>query len=207
MTVNHVLSSLLQVIARVPPAAGSTLNPSDKGSGVTLSNGNLTATTAAGTYDVRSTSSKATGKKYFEVTIGSGASGNTLGIGVANASLSLTTCIGLDSGNTSISWFDTDAVYFNDSSIGSAETFTNGAVVGIAIDFGAQLAWFCNVSTAPTNWNGTSSNTPGVNGGLSFGASSGPWFAALGFRGAGAMTINFAGSFSGSIPSGFSAWG
>ena len=209
MTVNHVLSSLLQVISRVPPAAGSMLNPSDKGGTITLSGGNLTATASAGNDNVRGTTSKSTGKKYFEVTIGSGAGGNTLAVGIANSSAPLTvTGLGLDASSDSIVWYDANACYINNGSVGSPGSISNGQVLGIAIDLGAKLIWFCDITGSPTNWNGASSNVPGTNGGFSFSASTGPWFAALGFRGAGAMTINFGGSgFSGSIPSGFSAWG
>ncbi len=210
MTVKHILSSLIQVISsqRVLPG-GSTLNPSDKGANVTLSGGNLTATNSSGVYAVRGTSSKSTGKKYFEITIGSGAGGNSLSVGIANASAPLnTTGLGLDSGSDSIVWYDASAIYINDGSIGSPGDFSNGQVLGVAVDLGGTKIWFCDISGAPTNWNGLSTNTPGVNGGASFSASTGPWFAALGFRNAGAMTINFGGSgFSGSIPSGFSAWG
>ncbi len=202
----HILSALLQAIAARQPPPGVTLNPSDKGSGITLSGGNLVANGAA-TNNVRATASLATGKAYFEVTINSGAGGNALGVGIANASMPLTTGLGLDSSNNSLSWYDTDAVYFNDSSIGSAEIMSNGNTIGLAIDFGAQKFWGCNISTAPTNWNGSSGNVPGSSGGLSFGASSGPWFPALGFRNTGQMTVNFgASSFAGSVPSGFTAY-
>lgn len=202
----HILSALLQVIAARQPPPGVTLNPSDKGSGITLSGGNLVASGVA-TNVVRATASLATGKAYFEVTINSGAGGNALGVGIANSGMSLTTGLGLDSSNDSLSWYDTDAVYFDNSSIGSAEIMNNGNTLGIAIDFGAQEFWGCNVSTAPSNWNGSSSHSPGGSGGLSFGASSGPWFPALGFRNTGQITANFgASSFAGSVPSGFTAY-
>ena len=86
----HILSALLQAIAARQPPPGVTLNPSDKGSGITLSGGNLVANGAA-TNNVRATASLATGKAYFEVTINSGAGGNAL---------SLSASIGGDRGGT-----------------------------------------------------------------------------------------------------------
>ena len=84
----------------------------------------------------------------------------------------------------------------------------NGNVLNIAVDFGAQDdlgAQLVDIST--TVWNSSSSNVPGSSGGISFGASTGPWFPAIGFRGTGQVTINFgASSFSGGVPSGFTAY-
>lgn len=57
----------------VPSVTYATWNPSDKGGGVSLSNGNLTvsiATTPSDGGSVRSTIGKSTGKWYWEVTVG-----------------------------------------------------------------------------------------------------------------------------------------
>lgn len=208
MTVNAVLSALLQVIAARQPPPGTTLNPSAKGSGVTLSGGNLAASGVA-TNNVLGTTSLASGLAYFEVTINSGAGGNALGIGVGNASTPLSgTGLAFDSSHDAICYYDSlGGAFFDGGSIGSAPDFTNSQVVCIAVDFNTQMIWMRNFTSSPTVWNSSSSNVPGSSGGISFGASSGPWFPALGFRGTGEMTVNFgASSFSGSIPSGFSSW-
>ncbi len=203
----HILSALLQAIAARQPPPGVTLNPSDKYSGITLSGGNLVAAGTA-TGIVRATASLSTGQAYFEVTVNSGASGNALAIGIANASMPLTTALGFDSSSDSICYYDSTAsAYYNDAGLGSAPDFSNGAVVNIAVDFGAKLIWMRNWSTSHTVWNSSSSNVPGSSGGISFSSSTGPWFPAIGFRNTGNMTINFgASSFSGGIPSGFSAY-
>src|ERR1019366_3562745 len=95
MTVPHVLSSLIQVISFRQPPAGVILNPSDKYSGITLSGANLIAAGTA-TGIIRANASLATGKGYFEVTVNSGAGGSALAVGVANASMPLTTALGFD---------------------------------------------------------------------------------------------------------------
>src|ERR1019366_4629393 len=126
---SNVLQALMGVLATVQsrPAA-TTLNPSDKGAGITLSGGNLTAA-GVSTNNVRSTTSKTTGKLYFEVTVNSGATGNALGVALANAGMSLTaTGPGLDGGNGSICWYDTSPWYLNGGSVGNAEIMNNGDV-------------------------------------------------------------------------------
>lgn len=67
-----------------------TWNPLDKGSGVTLSNGNLTAQTLTGytNGNVRANTAITSGKKYWEIHWDSG---SAPAIGIANASASLTT--------------------------------------------------------------------------------------------------------------------
>ena len=203
----HILSALLQVIAARQPPPGVVLNASDKYSGITLSGGNLVAAGTA-TGIVRANASLATGKAYFEATVNSGAGGNAIAVGVANSSAPLTTALAFDSSHDAIAWYDSvGGAYFNDSALGSAPDFTNGNILNFAVDFGAQEIWLRNWSTSTTVWNSSSSNVPGSSGGISFGASSGPWFPAIGFRGTGQVTINFgATSFSGGVPSGFTAY-
>lgn len=67
-----------------------TWNPLDKGTGVTLSNGNLTAQTLTGytNGNVRANTAITSGKKYWEIHWDSGSAPS---IGIANSSASLTT--------------------------------------------------------------------------------------------------------------------
>ena len=101
-----------------------TWNPADKDGTLTLSGGDLTVTKtgASGFGNVRSTTSKTTGKHYYEATA-FGSLGNA-GIGVANAVASLTNYLGVDS--NSYGWYDTG--------FGGSTTFVAGDVIGIAID-------------------------------------------------------------------------
>jgi hypothetical protein len=73
-----------------PPATYATLNPLDKSSMVTLSNGNLTDASYYGS-GVRGTIGKSAGKWYFEVTVSSLAAGYGPIVGVALASTGLQT--------------------------------------------------------------------------------------------------------------------
>ncbi len=66
------------------------LNPSDKGSNLTLSNGNLTVNTSGGVNMVRATQGKSSGKWYWEVYINSMPTGQII-MGVAMAAASLST--------------------------------------------------------------------------------------------------------------------
>lgn len=170
----------------------TTYNPSDKSADITLSGGNLIATHASGGSfaNVRSTTSKTSGKYYFEVTW-SGGDGNN-GVGVANGSASLSNYLGNDA--NSIGWYDTGFGH------PSGTTFTAGDVIGIAIDCTNGLIWYRK--------NGTFSGNPAAGtGGTSISLAA--YYAAVAFQYStlGAGTINFGGSaFANSPPSGFSAW-
>src|SRR5690606_15220250 len=80
--------------------------------------------------NVRSTTSKGSGKWYFEVLFG-GSLGNC-GVGVANASASLSNYLGNDA--NSYGWYNTG---FN-----GPTTFTSGDVIGVAIDADSRTIWF-----------------------------------------------------------------
>jgi hypothetical protein len=68
----------------------TTWNPSDKGSGITLSNGNKTATGSSGNFKVRGTTSHvSTGKYYFELNTISIVGGQGF-FGLGNSGLNLT---------------------------------------------------------------------------------------------------------------------
>lgn len=72
----------------------ATWNPADKGANITLSGGNLTATTSAFAWDaVRTTISKSTGKWYFEMSI----TANNLGFsGIGKSTATLASYLGSD---------------------------------------------------------------------------------------------------------------
>ena len=111
MSVNRILSALLQVIANVPGKAPSTLDPSNKAAAVTLSGGNLSAS-ASGVGAAQATSFKTTGKWYFEVkyTTLNGSSG-AFG-GIANTSFSNTSGSGLGGANSAAMWPGSPSILF-----------------------------------------------------------------------------------------------
>lgn len=107
----------------------TTWNPSDKGSDITLSNGNLTATEGVTAHSVRATVSKATGKWYWEVTIGANA--NNI-IGVANSTHSLTVSLYADVNG--MGYQNTGDIRRNSNLITTGATYTTGDVIGVAFD-------------------------------------------------------------------------
>jgi hypothetical protein len=174
---------------------------------VALTNGNLTGmhtNSSTSTAGARSTANKTTGKFYFEVTMTSIGSGNSVGLIAAGATytdiLNLSVnCTVLEGSSGNV--FSNDGFRF---SFGSGTTA--GTVIGVAVDLGARLAWF---RRGAGNWNNNSSNNPatGVGGvaveaGLSFAP-------VIVFNGPvnDSMTANFGQStFANAAPSGFLNW-
>jgi hypothetical protein len=182
----------------------TTFNPADLVN-VTLSGGNLTAT-GTNQGGVRTINSISSGKYYWEYTLGTFTNGNSgVGLGRAGANLSN---VGPSPFSAAL-MYNTGAIYIDNlatgSSLGSRST---GNVIGIAVDRTANLVWF---RVAPSgNWNGSGTANPATGtGGLSISATNmlGALFGlvAPGASGNGA-TGNFgASSFTGSVPSGFTA--
>lgn len=118
--------------------AYATWNPSDKGAGITLSGGDLTAATATSSDDaVRATSSKSSGKWYWEITI---VSGGNPAIGVANASADLTSYLGGTS--DSLALLPAGNILKNGSIVGSSAAPVPGDIVSIAWDADAGTVTF-----------------------------------------------------------------
>src|SRR6185437_4230 len=198
----------------------TTWNPSDKTSGITLSNTNHTASWTLKQNGVRSTSSKSTGKFYFEATFtnGGGGSGFSLpGLGFANALETFTSGNG-GSGVTSNSL----GTYIN----GGGQAYINGSNVStfassydvspvttfIAVDIGSKLLWISQSNKSGV-WNNSAPANPATGtGGINISSlASGPYFICCGcdsnITGGATCTLNAGDSaFVGSIPSGFSAW-
>jgi len=181
-------------------------NSGDMSANVVLSGGNLTAaanSTANG--GVRATSSRTTGKVYFEVTTG-GTIGNA-GVGIGTASSSLTT----GSANEAYLNVGNGTVFINGASPGIASgAFASGNTACVAIDFGnARIWWRLNNNV----WNNNGLNDPGTNvGGFDISAvfPANAAFPLLVFvsNNTTTFTANFgAAAFLYPMPTGFSAWG
>ncbi|AHF10631.1 MULTISPECIES: SPRY domain-containing protein [Dehalobacter] len=148
-----------------------TLNPSDKGGGVALSNGNLTVYEGDTNYNqgVRATKSVTNGKWYWEVTSVSGPT-NT-GIGIANSSASVSSWswqeqnsrvyYGDDSGYPSIKTEDLGGGYLAvgntiglalDMDEGTLEIYKNGNLLGTLCSdissLGAVYPFFVSATNA-----------------------------------------------------------
>lgn len=190
------------------PAGTGTLNPSDKGANITLSNGNLTATGGAASsfQSIRSQTSRSTGKYYWEWTVGQKGINNGVA-GFLNSTASLATYIGADANG--IGLVTNGQVVQSASFTSYLSTIANGDVCGLAIDLDAHLLW---VRDGAGNWNGSGTANPATgSGGISLpsGLNSGSVFAGISvFNSSDFSTANFGGSaFSQTVPAGFSAWG
>lgn len=168
----------------------ATWNPSDKNAAITLSGGNLVATTPATTVSqVRATLGKSSGKWYWEVT-GMDSGGSLFGIATSAASLSNWT------GGQSTSWgyYYTGSVYNGGSIIaGPFGTLVSTDVMGFALDMSANtLAFYKNNVLQYTAT-----------------IAAGTWYPALGQSGGAgstAFTANFgASALTYSPPAGFNA--
>jgi hypothetical protein len=192
-------------------SGGSTLNtfdPAHKSSDLSLSGGNLIVTCGGAQIEngIICTNSASSGKKYCEITITSNVSNGSL-VGIANSSWAFgTTFLGQDTNG--FSWQQGGPVLFNGSNQGSIQTFTNGTVCCIAVDFGNSRIWF---RSNGGNWNNSGTADPVTNtGGIDISVmAAGPYF--IGYRvdnqtGA-VVTGNFGGSaYAQTAPSGFGNW-
>lgn len=128
----------------------TTWNPSDKGAGVTLSGGNLTASVSSGATAVRATASTSTApaKWYWEVTVASAIA--SIEVGVANATYSVSAGTDLCATTNSVAVrFNAGApgaiVTRNSSNLSGAFAVVAGDVLGFAYDGSANsLAIYVN---------------------------------------------------------------
>ena len=199
----------------------TTLDSGNTNANITLSNGNLTATlsTADSNWHAsRSTTSKSSGKWYFEVTVNTtnNSGGQTpINVGVCNSTFPVTTSgsgnyMGGDGSSNSMGYTSDGVAYRHAGSIGSASIYsavmhTNSNVVGVALDMDNGILCFVDVTNniwyEPLDI--TTGNGSGITG----------WPVAL-YAGISlstlsnaAVTINFGGSaFSGTVPLDFAAW-
>ena len=124
----------------------ATLNPLQKSSGSTLSNGNLdiSMTSAQGT-TFATMAFPASGKWYFECT----ANNTQCDVGIAKADADLSQYVGKNS--SGYGYYNDGNVYHNDASVGSGASYTTGDVVGVAFDADAgTVKWYKNNSLQVT---------------------------------------------------------
>ena len=178
-------------------------------SNVTLSNGNLTVTSAGGTgtdVGARSAATKTTGKYYFEITVTAGA-GNNDAIGILKSSGVYT-----DGINNSFMVSRTNGVIFTNNGVFANPGLTavaNGTVLCFAIDLTARLGW---VRKGSGSWNADGGANPATGTGGGTIAPTDPFSPFVRFGGPGGvngnnMTANFGGStYAQTVPSGFINW-
>lgn len=173
----------------------TTWNPSDKGAAVTLSGGNLSASvTGASSDGVRATTSKASGKYYFELSVPATSSVSNEAIGLADATWAVTS-ISLGQDTHGICYRPDGAIKYNAATLTTAAAWANGDLIAVAFEPGVGVKFYRNnvlVWTETTNY------------------PSGTLYAAYGGDGAGTArtdTVNFgATSFTYTPPSGYIAY-
>jgi hypothetical protein len=189
-------------------STGTTWNPADKSAHVVLSNGDLTAKSAdadaAPNYRwARSTTSKTTGKVYFEATCDAMSfSDQQASIGTAIAASDLEDYLGQQTDSSA--YYGNGDVYDGNAIAVSLAAYTAGDTVGCAIDLDAGKGWYCDK-------NGTfGAGDPGAGTGAHFTFTPGTAIFA-GFTLyhvlTDQITVNFgATAFVHTEPTGFSAW-
>jgi hypothetical protein len=195
------LTSIVTVGALCAKRVTATWNPADKASGITLSNGNLTATDI-GLGAVRATIARSSGKIYFEVHIDSVGT-HTPNIGLADALYSLTTNLGTGAGGgaSGNAWAwqnDSTTIWHNGTFSGSGANFTTGDVVAVAADLTAGKLWWA-VNNA---W--ILSGNPATGANPAFTGVTGTLFPAVSVSGCAVTARLAASAFSFPPPAGFS---
>jgi hypothetical protein len=184
-----------------------TWNPLDKAAAVTLSNSDLSAqgTSGTGSIAVRATTSRASGKYYFEVRLTVSLQNVGPGIALATANVAnSSTIVGECLANLS-----NGAVFVNSTvNQGSVGTYAVNDTCCVAVDLTNQKIWFRKNAG---NWDNNVAHDPATNAGgfgISF-RSSNPVFPLALFSGSttSVLTANFGGTaFAQTPPAGFSAW-
>ena len=170
----------------------ATLNPLKKGSNITLTNGNLDASTTLGSGSVHNTIGVSSGKWYWECTL---ISGSNFMLGIAKGEAAITEYTGQNA--NSWSYYSANGnKYTNNSTSSYSATYTANDVIGVALDAdNGTLTFYKN----------------GVSQGQAYsGLTSGPYFASCSDAGGGSSAnsavFNFGQRpFAYTAPSGFKA--
>jgi len=171
-------------------ATFATWNPSDKGTNIVLSNGNLTVAVnpGGGTWNsVRSTISVSSGKWYWENTLSSATDSKVCGIALSTATLA--NYIGNDANGWSYYGGGPQKINSNIFTNYGA-TYANGDVIGVALDMdGGTVIFYKN----------------GVSQGTAFTGLSGAMFAGISANQVGdSWTTNFGATpFAFTVPTGY----
>jgi hypothetical protein len=191
----------------------TTLNPSDKGTFLTLSGGDLTASNVgAVSRSVRATTSALAGKLYFETTIVAKSGSPTIIIGFADSGFPVSTYLSAQDISAGYGEIGIGLILASSAFGGGAAAATSlsvGDIVGCAIDFdrtpGTALAFFAVNNV----WQNSADPTTGA--GAFSATTASAIFPAVTVTGDGStpdtVTVNFGGSaLAYSPPSGFSSW-
>jgi hypothetical protein len=193
-----LLSPLLSFAAG---GSNATWDSAFKHASITLSGGDLTAAASGGgaTGATRSTTSKTSGKVYFEVLKEATGAGLNPSIGLGTTSFAT----GQQVGDGVQSWglLQDGRAYHNGAPAAYGSAINNGDVVMVALDFATGKVWWGKNGT----WFASGNPAAGTN--HAYSNVTGTIYAVVSPGGAGQCTARFAaGSMSHSPPAGFSAW-
>ncbi len=197
------------------PANATTWNPSDKSRSVTLSGGNLTATSAASsTRGVRCSDPQTTGLFYFEARLAVQTAGDT-GVGISDDRGNFPT-LGSSALHGAIVYRSGNIWYNGNNTTKTLGTVLSTDVICVALDIPNAKIWFRKNAG---NWNGSGTDNPATNtGGVALTIASTstiggtnialPLYATCQMAASGDQVVaNFGDTaFAQSVPSGFSAW-
>lgn len=189
-------------------APAVTWNPADRDAAIILSNGNLTMASSLGGWRTgRATVSKSSGKWYDEA-IMAGQSGTLSDIfGVCTGTYSLTTFIGSGGGGWGIQGAGAAGqirTFLAGSNADHAGLITTGQRAKIAIDIDAGNGWMAKVGAA---WIGGGDPAAGTSPTFTFTPGTTLFFAGSAFSGTSGTITRVAGSYTDTVPSGFTGIG
>lgn len=199
---------ILPALRNISPEVGTTYDPLKKAAGVTLTNGNMTAerTGGANWQNVQSVTGKSTGKYYWEWRLDALNGENNNEPGISDSTFDLNTYPGETP--ISIGWQSSNGRrYLNwgggfSNPVYGSPWYTIGDVVGMAVDFDANIGWY-SLNGA---WQVSGNPAAGTNG---FGLPGGvTWYINGGLYSSPMQhTLRTSVSeFSYTMPSGFSIW-
>lgn len=181
----------------------ATLNPSDKGSNITLSNGDLSAeNSSAGWNSVRATIGLTTGKWYWEITTYSGSSDGNSGLyGIMDDGALVSSYAGASNKGAGVQAganYDWLLASVTGNFSGAVGSLGSSTILGFAMDVDAGKVWISKNGTW-VNGDPTGAHVWGI------GADT--WYPTISCNNTGAVsTANFgATAFAYSVPSGFNA--
>jgi len=167
-----------------------TMNPLDKGTNITLANGNLQITSATAWTMVRGTIGMTTGKWYWEAYPTTSTSSNNFLYGISKSNANIETGLAFDANGWA--YYKDGTKYTNGVPTAYGATWSTGDVIGVAFDADAGTLAFYK--------NGTSQGT------AFSGLTSGPYFPAVSSYTTEVSYINFGQRpFSYTAPSGYKA--
>src|SRR5262249_50630625 len=207
--VEAMTSSDVDDASITPAPTATTWNPADKGANITLSNGNLTIANSSTVAAVRGTTSKTTGKVYYEM-VWTGSNFNLLSSSGCGVSLSTASLISANPAGVAYLRLSNGEIMNNGTASGTIlGGLSTGQTICMAFDIGARRIWF-RVNNGLWNNSGSAdpaSNVGGIDVSATFTAGASLYPHSSASSGVTAATADFgATAFAFTIPSGFVAW-